>query len=77
MKEGKRNHTGHRVGAWHGRAKYNDQTVQMARYARSLGMSYSAIGRQLGGVPWRTVVDWCNYDTRWSELTHCREGIVE
>jgi len=67
MNKGKRNHTGHRVGQWHPRVKRNDETVRMARQMREQGMTYAAIGRQLGGVPWRTVCDWVNYATRYAD----------
>jgi len=62
----KRNHTGHRMGAWHPKAKRNAATVNMARQMREQGMTYSAIGKQLG-VPWRTVWDWVNYATRYAD----------
>jgi hypothetical protein len=62
---GRRNHTGHRIGPWHGRAKWPTETVERARSLRERGKVYKAIGAELG-VPWRTVADWCRRDTRWA-----------
>lgn len=60
-----RGHTGHRVGEWHGRAKWPDATVARARELYAEGLSYVSVGYLLG-VPWRTVADWIRRDTRWS-----------
>jgi len=57
--------TGHRLGAWHHRAKYPDATVARARELREQGKSYAQIGAAVG-APWRTVVDWCNWGTRYA-----------
>jgi len=62
---GLRSETGHRIGAWHGRAKYPTETVDRARDLHDEGRGYKAIGAMLG-VPWRTVADWVRCDTRWA-----------
>lgn len=61
---GRRGHTGHRIGEWHGRAKYSDATVQQARELYAEVRSYESVGYLLG-VPARTVADWIRRDTRW------------
>jgi len=61
----RRNHTGHRVGEGHHRARYSDAVVHRARDLHNQGVGYRAIGKQLG-IPFRTVADWCRYDTRWA-----------
>lgn len=59
-----RSETGHRMGEWHGRAKWPAETVERARTMHDQGRGgYKAIGASLG-VPWRTVADWVRYDTR-------------
>jgi hypothetical protein len=63
--KGKRGLTGHRVGAWHGRAKYPSETVAEARRLAIVGFGYKRIGKMLG-VPWSTVADWVRGDTRMS-----------
>lgn len=60
-----RNHTGHRVGECHQNAKYPDATVHRARELRRLGMSYNGIATRLK-IPAPTVIDWCQYRTRWN-----------
>ena len=61
----RRNHTGHRVGESHPRAKASDAIVRSARKMHETGMGYINIRRAIG-VNWRTVADWCRYDTRGS-----------
>jgi hypothetical protein len=63
---GARAHTGHRIGAWHGRAKHSAQTVRQARELRAKGLTHVAIGNALG-VPSRTVADWLSMATRWGD----------
>jgi hypothetical protein len=56
---------GYRIGEGHHRARYSDALVDRARALREdEGLSYEAIGLLLG-VPWRTVVDWVTYRTRY------------
>ncbi len=62
---GPRNHTGHRVGEWHGSARHSDAVVRQARALHEQGLGYQRIGQKLD-VPWRTVADWCRYDIRGS-----------
>ena len=60
----KRNHTGHRVGEWHQKAKISDALV---RQLRSEYLAYVRGYKRLGqkyGVPWCTVADIVNYRTR-------------
>lgn len=64
QQRGARQHTGHRIGAWHGRSKHSDATVARARDLRAQGLGYKRIGAAIG-VPWRTEVDWCLYATRY------------
>ena len=64
QRSGGRGHTGHRIGEWHGRAKYSDATVRMARELYAEVCSYESVGYLLG-VPARTVADWIRRDTRW------------
>lgn len=61
---GARAHTGHRIGEWHGRAKWPDATVRRARDLYVEIRSYESVGYLLG-VPPRTVADWIRGDTRW------------
>jgi hypothetical protein len=61
---GAHGHTGHRIGEWHGRAKYSDATVRRARELYAEVGSYKAVGDLLG-VPEGTVADWIRRDTRW------------
>lgn len=61
----RRNHTGHRVGEYHQRAKVSDEVVRRARQMHAEGVGYGQIGKRLD-IPKRTVADWCRYDTRWS-----------
>lgn len=60
----KRSITGHRLGAWHGKAKHPTSVVRQALSLREKGMSYPKIGAQLGVSEW-TVADWCQGKTRW------------
>lgn len=60
----KRSITGHRLGAWHGKAKHSESVVRQALSLREKGMSYPKIGAQLGVSEW-TVADWCQGKTRW------------
>lgn len=61
----RRNHTGHRVGECHQRAKAPDAVVRRTRELNSQGLGYKRIGK-IVGAPSRTVADWCRYETRWS-----------
>ena len=63
---GKRGPTNHRLGEWHGRAKYPADMVRTARMLRDGGSTYKEIGQSLG-VPWRTVADWVSYATRYAD----------
>lgn len=61
-----RNHTGHRVGECHQRAKLSDAQV---RAIRSEYLAYVRGYKQLGakyGAPWPTVRDVVTYRTRGS-----------
>ena len=61
-----RNHTGHRVGEWHGRAKLTSaQVVAMrADYAAGKG-GYAKLAKAYGcGIS--TARDICTYRTRWA-----------
>jgi hypothetical protein len=60
-----RNHTGHRVGECHQRARYPDADVRRARELRAQGFTYAQIADVID-APWLTVRDWCVYATRWS-----------
>jgi transposase len=55
--------SGHRVGEWHGKAKYTDATVERARQLRDEGLTYKQISEAIGVKYW-TVRDWVNYYTR-------------
>jgi len=60
----RRNHTGHRIGEWHQRAKLTDAQVRAIRddYAAGRG-GYLTLARQYGcGAS--TVRDICTYRTR-------------
>jgi ribosome-binding protein aMBF1 (putative translation factor) len=62
----KRNHTGHRVGECHQKARLSDAQVRNVRAARErLGWSYREIGEFFGVSLW-TVRDICTYRTRGS-----------
>lgn len=69
MSDGKRNHTGHRVGEWHQRATLSDFQVReiRAKYAEVAGKKprkgYGWIGARFGVSPW-TVRDIVTYRTR-------------
>lgn len=62
--QAKRALTGHRIGAWHGKAKHPAETVKAALSLREQGLSYPKIGKQIGVSEW-TVADWCQGKTRW------------
>jgi hypothetical protein len=55
--QGLRSHTGHRLGEWHGRAKWPSSVVAQARALRAEGLGYQRIGWALGVSMW-TVRDW-------------------
>lgn len=59
--------TGHRLGAWHGKAKHSTETVKAALALRAQGLSYPKIGAQIGVSEW-TVADWCQGKTRWVDV---------
>lgn len=60
----RRNHTGHRVGECHQKAKLTDAQVRNVRDARKrFGWSYKELGKFFGVSPW-TVRDICTYRTR-------------
>lgn len=60
----KRNHTGHRVGECHQRARLSDEQVRSLRYDRErYGMSYRALGDKHGCSMW-TARDIATYATR-------------
>jgi len=60
----KRNHTGHRVGEYHQRAKLSDAQVRNMRYAHeNLGMSRREVAEMFGCSYW-TARDILNYWTR-------------
>lgn len=63
---GKRNHTGHRIGEWHQRAKLTDAQVAAMRadYAAGIG-GYPALAKRYGcGIS--TVRDIVQFRTRWA-----------
>ena len=62
-RSGGRGHTGHRIGEWHGRAKYADATVRMARELYAEIRSYESVGYLLN-IPKSTVVSWIRGDAR-------------
>ncbi len=56
--------TGHRTGETHGRAKYPDSLVEMARQAHDNGEGgYKRLALRFG-VPVDTMRDWLAYRTR-------------
>lgn len=64
-----RNHTGHRCGASHQRAKISDDVVVAARKWRDHGMSYRKIASAITGrygidVSMWTIRDWVDLRTR-------------
>lgn len=62
----RRNHTGHRVGEHHQRAKLSDAQVRNVRDARKrFGWSYRVLGEFFGVSEW-TVRDIVTYRTRGS-----------
>lgn len=61
----KRNHTNHRIGEWHGKAKHSDDVVRRARELRDKGMTLKQISSEIG-VSFRTIADWVNYATRYT-----------
>lgn len=63
---GARNHTNHRVGEWHGRAKYSDAVVKAIRaeYQRGVvGKGMRALAKR-HGMPLATARDILTYATR-------------
>lgn len=61
----RRNHTGHRVGQEHGKAKLTDDQVKQIREIRSTkGLSYKKIA-DMFNCGESTVRDITNYYTRW------------
>jgi hypothetical protein len=66
---GARNHTGHRVGQWHGRSKFSDEKVAQVRkvYAesreRGAPVGYALLGRAFG-MSASTARDIVKYRTR-------------
>jgi transposase len=60
-----RNHTGHRVGETHGKAKLTDAQVREMRKLHSQGIGYRRLAKRFGcGIS--TVRDIVLYRTRWS-----------
>ena len=60
-----RNHTGHRVGQWHHRAKLSTAQVEAMRADHNNGMGYVRLARKYGcGIS--TARDICTYRTRWN-----------
>ena len=62
---GARNHTGHRVGAWHHRAKLTTEQVKAMRadYAAGKG-GYQTLAKRYG-CGTSTARDICTFATRW------------
>jgi len=62
---GARNHTGHRIGAWHQRAKLTTEQVRAMRADHANGKGgYKVLADRYGcGVS--TARDICNFVTRW------------
>ena len=56
--------TGHRLGAWHGKAKHGPEVVRQALTLHYQGFSYAKIGQRLGVSEW-TIADWCQGKTRY------------
>lgn len=60
-----RNHTGHRVGQCHHRAKLSSAQVEAMRADHSNGMGYVLLARKYDcGIS--TARDICTYRTRWN-----------
>lgn len=60
-----RNHTGHRVGECHHRAKLTDSQVRSMRADREMGMSLRALAKAYGcGLS--TARDICDFATRYA-----------
>lgn len=60
-----RNHTGHRVGQCHHRAKLTTAQVEAMRADHNNGMGYVRLARKYGcGIS--TARDICTYRTRWN-----------
>lgn len=60
-----RNHTGHRVGECHQRAKLTDSQVRSMRADREMGLSLRALAKAYGcGLS--TARDICDYATRYT-----------
>lgn len=58
-----RNHTGHRMGEHHPKAKLTDQQVREMRLLRKRGWKYLALSIEFN-CPESTVRDICTYRTR-------------
>lgn len=60
----KRNHTGHRVGECHQKAKLTDIQVKEMRELHGPGVGYETLAKMYGcGIS--TARDICTYRTRW------------
>lgn len=60
---GRRNHTGHRVGGWHHRAKLTDDDVRLIRILNAEGIGYRKLAEKFE-CGQSTVRDICTYRTR-------------
>ncbi|WP_374356218.1 hypothetical protein [Chitinimonas sp.] len=62
-----RNHTNHRIGASHPRAKLTDQQVAEIRrlHNSAAGVGYQTLAKRFG-CGTSTVRDICTYRTRWA-----------
>ena len=62
----RRNHTGHRVGEYHQRAKLSDEQIKAMRKMYVPGkVGYETLARQFGcGIS--TARDICTFRTRWT-----------
>jgi hypothetical protein len=60
----KRNHTGHRIGEWHGKARLTDEQVAKMRRMYKPGIvGYRLLAKEFGCGE-STVRDICTYRTR-------------
>lgn len=65
MKTIARNHTGHRIGEGHQKARLTDAQVAEMRSLHGPGFGYGRLAARFGcGV--RTARDICTYRTRWA-----------
>lgn len=60
-----RNHTGHRIGEKHQRAKLSDAKVRDMRAAHARGVGYKRLAK-INQCSVSTARDICTYRTRWS-----------